>query len=83
MKVSVTYLRRHLKRVLRALERNEDVHLLWRGQPKGVIKAVGGKPRIKVQGHPFFNRSESSETVDHQVTRLRRRRLSRWDSEIP
>jgi len=71
MKASIVDLRYHMNDVLRALERREDVRILSRGKLKGVIKPVNGKPRIKVQDHPFFNMRKSSETVDRQVDRLR------------
>jgi hypothetical protein len=71
MEVSVTYLCRHTKEILRALEVHEEVYLLWRGQLKGIIKPAPAKSHIKVQDHPFFHMSKISETVDHQMRRLR------------
>jgi hypothetical protein len=72
-----------MKEIRRALEANEDVHLLWRGKLKGIIKAVNGKSHIKVQDHPFFNMSKSSETVDCQMERLRGGRFCDSDFELP
>ena len=71
MKASIVDLRYHMTEVLRALERREDVSILSRGKLKGVIKAVNGKSRIKVQDHPFFNMCKSEETVERQMDRLR------------
>jgi hypothetical protein len=71
VKASIVDLRYHMNKVLRALERNEDVCILSRGKLKGVIKAVRGKPQIKVCDHPFFNMLESPETVDRPMERLR------------
>jgi hypothetical protein len=71
MEVSVTYLCRHTKEILRALEVHEEVYLLWRGQLKGIIKPAPAKSHIQVQDHPFFGMSGSSERVDHLMKRLR------------
>lgn len=71
MKASIVDLRYHMNEVLRALERREDVSILSRGKLKGVIKAVNGKPKLKVQDHPFFNMRKSEEAVERQMDRLR------------
>ncbi len=71
MKISVTDLRRHMRKVWQALERNENVCIVSRGKLKGVIKPVDDKRRIKVQDHPFFNMLKSPETVEQQMNRLR------------
>ena len=72
MKISVTDLRRHMNKVWQALERNEEVCMVSRGKPKGVIKPVDDKPPMKVQDHPFFGmRKDDRETVERQMDRLR------------
>jgi len=71
MRASIVDLRYHMKDVLRALERREDVCILSRGKVKGIIKAVNGKPQIKVQDHPFFSMLKTPETVEQQMDRLR------------
>jgi hypothetical protein len=71
MKASIVDLRYHMNEVLRALERKEDVSILSRGKLKGVIKAVNGTSRIKVQDHPLFNMLKSEQTVERQMDRLR------------
>jgi antitoxin (DNA-binding transcriptional repressor) of toxin-antitoxin stability system len=71
MKASIVDLRYRMNDVLRALERNEEVCIVSRGKLKGVIKPVDGKPKIKVQDHPFFNMLKSAETVEQQMDRLR------------
>jgi antitoxin (DNA-binding transcriptional repressor) of toxin-antitoxin stability system len=72
MKASIVDLRYHMKDVLRALERNEEVYIVSRGKVKGVIKPVDGKPPMKVQDHPFFGmRKDDRETVERQMDRLR------------
>ena len=55
MEVSVSDLRWRMKDVLRALERNESVTLLYRGKPKGIIRPLAeNKPAVKVTEHPAF-----------------------------
>jgi hypothetical protein len=71
MKISATDLRRHLRKVWQALERNEDVWIVSRGKLKGVIKPVGDNPQIKVEDHPFFGMRKSPETVKQQMDHLR------------
>jgi antitoxin (DNA-binding transcriptional repressor) of toxin-antitoxin stability system len=71
MKISATDLRRHMNKVWQALERNEEVCIVSRGELKGVIKPVDAEPQIKVQDHPFFNMLRSPETVEQQMDRLR------------
>jgi antitoxin (DNA-binding transcriptional repressor) of toxin-antitoxin stability system len=71
MKISVTDLRRHMDRVWQALERKEEVWIVKRGRPKGVIKPVHAEPQVKVQDHPFFDMRTSPETVEQRIDRLR------------
>lgn len=71
MKASIVDLRYHMNDVLRALERNEEVSILSRGQLKGVIKPVRRKSHVRVCDHPFFNMLDPHETVDEQMDRLR------------
>ena len=71
MKASVVDLRYRMNDVLKALERNEQVSILSRGQLKGIIRPVGDKPTIKVREHPFFNMLDASGTVEQQMVRLR------------
>jgi antitoxin (DNA-binding transcriptional repressor) of toxin-antitoxin stability system len=71
MKASIVDLRYHMNDVLRALERNEEVCIVSRGKLKGVIKPVNGKPKMKVQDHPFFNMLKAQGTVEQQMDRLR------------
>ena len=71
MKASIVDLRYRMNDILRALERNEDVRILSRGQLKGIIKPVHGESRPKVCEHPFFNMLNDSGTVEQQMDRLR------------
>lgn len=59
MKVSVVDLRYRMNEVVKALDRNEDVSILYRGKLKGVIKPAKGKLKRKVSEHPFFGMYQS------------------------
>jgi hypothetical protein len=49
-----------MKDVLKALDRNEKVTVLYRGKVKGIL-IPGGQPQknIKISEHPFFGMSPS------------------------
>ena len=53
MKASIVDLRYRMNDVLKALERNEDVHILYHGKTKGVLKAASSPSMTKVSEHPF------------------------------
>jgi hypothetical protein len=63
MKASIVDLRYRMRDVLKALERNEEVEILYHGKVKGIIKPAGAaapapadaaQPAPKVEAHPFF-----------------------------
>jgi len=56
MKVSAVDLRYRMKDILRALERNEPVTILYHGKERGILKpmeAQGADP-VRVEDHPAF-----------------------------
>ena len=63
METSLSELRYKLREILRALERNEEITLLYRGKVRGVIMPAGN--RKKVAEHPFFGMS--SQSVEKSV----------------
>jgi hypothetical protein len=71
MEASVVDLRYRMNDVLKALERNESVSVLYRGKVKGVIRpaARGGAPSLR--DHAFFGSRVSEESVEKTVGRLR------------
>lgn len=73
MKVSVVDLRYKMNDVLKALDRNEDVSILYHGKLKGVIKPQGSADtkKTKIVDHPFFNMIGSTESVEDEMARLR------------
>jgi len=71
MKVSVVDLRYKMNDVLKALDRNEDVNILYHGKLKGIIKAQSSTVKGKIADHPFFGMSKSTESVEDEMNRLR------------
>jgi hypothetical protein len=71
MEATIVDLRYHMKDVLRALDRNEEVRILYRGKVKGVIKPQSGRKRVKVSDHPFFGSEKDGEPVKVLMDRLR------------
>ena len=72
MKVSVVDLRYRMNDVLKALDRNEEISILYHGKLKGVLKAHGQAGSGKVTDHPFFNMAaKSTGTVAQEMQKLR------------
>lgn len=71
MEATVVDLRYHMNDVLKALERNEDVSVLYRGKVKGVIRAAARSTSAKVRDHGFFGCRASSPSVDHIMGQIR------------
>lgn len=71
MQATVVDLRYRMKDVFKALDRNEDVEILYHGKVKGVLKAEQVVSAGKISDHPFFNMCPSSDSVDDEMDRLR------------
>lgn len=54
MKATIVDLRYKMNDVLKALDRNEKVTVLYRGKVKGVLIPSGQKTQMKITDHPFF-----------------------------
>jgi hypothetical protein len=75
MKASIVDLRYKTREILKALERNESVTVLYHGKVKGVIHPAGNKPVSSVADHPFFGmHGQATETVEEEMHRLRKPR---------
>ena len=74
MKASVVDLRYRMNEILKAIDRNEEVTILYHGKVKGVIKPKISRGRRRISDHPFFNMYQSKETVDEMMDDLRRDR---------
>jgi hypothetical protein len=73
MKATVVDLRYKMNDVLKALDRNEKVTVLYRGKVKGVLIPSGKKPKMKISDHPFFGMSSqiSKKSVLDEIDDLR------------
>ena len=77
MQVSVLDLRYKINDVLKALERNEEVTLIYCGRIKGTIVPAKREEDTRMADHPFFGMSsgEYQKTVPDTLTDLRKTRL--------
>jgi len=72
MEASIVDLRYKTKEVLRALDRNEEVRILYRGKTKGrIIADHGSDQELKAESHAFFGSSEAVESVEEVMETLR------------
>ncbi len=75
MEASIVDLRYKTNDILKALERNESVTVLYHGKVKATILPARKKTGLKVQDHPFFGMHASCEqTVQGELEDLRRPR---------
>ncbi len=75
MKASIVDLRYKTSDILKALDRNESVTVLYHGKVKGIIKPAREKSESRIQDHPFFGmREESRETVLDELENMRKPR---------
>lgn len=73
MKASIVDLRYKTAEILKALDRNESVTVLYHGKVKGVIKPARETPTTKIKNHPFFGMlKESDEAVLEELEKLRK-----------
>jgi len=71
MKASVIDLRYRMNEILKAIDRNEEVTILYHGKVKGVIKPNISKGRRRISDHPFFNMCPSKKSVHEVMADLR------------
>ncbi len=73
MKATVVDLRYKMNDVLKALDRNERVTVLYRGKVKGVLIPPEKKKHLKIIDHPFFGMlsENTSKSVLEELDELR------------
>jgi len=71
MKASVVDLRYRMNEILKAIDRNEEVTILYHGKVKGVIKPKTFKSGKRVSDHSFFHMYSSKETAREVMADLR------------
>ena len=79
MEASIVELRYKMKDILRALDRNETVKVLYHGKERALIipPRKRAKKRVKMQDHPFVGMwadDKEKEDVAAYVRKLRRGR---------
>jgi len=75
MKASIVDLRYKTAEILKALNRNESVTVLYHGKVKGVIKPAGETPAGSVKNHPYFGMlKDADKTVAEEMEHLRKPR---------
>ncbi len=75
MKASIVDLRYKTNDILKALDRNESVTVLYHGKIKGVIKPAREKTVLKIKDHPFFGMNKDyNDTVLEELANLRKTR---------
>ena len=78
MKATIVDLRYKMNDVLKALDRNEKVTVLYRGKVKGILVPTAQRKDMSMTDHPFFGMSsqDSEKTVLNELDDLRRARYN-------
>lgn len=76
MKATVVDLRYKMNDIMKALDRNEEVTILYRGKVKGTLVPSSMKTDMRMTEHPFFGMfsEEIQKTVADEMDDLRRAR---------
>jgi len=71
MQATIVDLRYKMNQVLKALERNETVSVLYRGKLKGVLSPATTTSTAKVKEHRFFGCRKDAQSVREVMAHLR------------
>lgn len=71
MQASVVELRYRMNDVLKALDRNERVEVLYRGKVKGVLSPCSEPNETSAKNHPLFGSVKSDSSVEEIMNDLR------------
>ncbi len=72
MRATVVDLRYKMNTILKALERNEAVTILYHGKEKGIITPVKKLVQKSMTDHPFFGmKAGEEESVEDTMKRIR------------
>lgn len=77
MKASIVDLRYKMNDVLKALDRNENVTVLYRGKVKGILIPATQKKAVSMTDHPFVGMSKDSDMPVSEI--MNALRQSRYD----
>jgi len=80
MEASILDLRRRMAEVLRALDRNESIKILYRGRPRAVLVPTGSRnpQRNSVASHPAFGMWKNHDNLAEVPAYLRTLRRNRF-----
>ena len=77
MKATVVDLRYKTSDILKALDRNESVTVLYHGKVKAIITPAGVKKGLNIKDHPFFGMNvHYEEEVLEELGKLRKPRYA-------
>ena len=79
MKASIVDLRYKTTDILKALDRNESVTILYHGKIKGIIKPAREKSALKIKEHPFFGMNANNDKAENVSDIMDNLRQSRYD----
>jgi hypothetical protein len=82
VRATIVDLRYHMNDILKALDRNEDVDILYRGKSRGVLVAKVERVEGKVTDHPFFNMRGGERSVETEMEELRGGRYRKRDAPV-
>lgn len=72
MQASIVDLRYHMKEVLEALSRNEEISVLYHNKKIASIIPLHKQPKTSVQEHAFFGMlNNDTRSVKEQINQLR------------
>lgn len=72
MKASILELRYKMNDVLRALDRREEVTILYRGKVKGTITPADSPADVTARKHPFFGSLATQQpSIAEEMEKLR------------
>ncbi len=81
MKASFVDLRKKSAEIIRALERNEPVTILYRGVPRAIMQPLGKQRSVgRVKDHPAFGMWKDREDLRDVAAYVRRLRKGRFDA---
>jgi antitoxin (DNA-binding transcriptional repressor) of toxin-antitoxin stability system len=82
MEASILDLRRRMADVLRALDRNESVNILYRGRQRAILIPAGSAdgPRRPVSSLPAFGMWKDHDALRDVAAHVRELRRSRGDA---
>jgi len=71
MKTNAVDLRRNMKDIMRAVERNEPVTVLYHGKEKAMIRSIEKTSDSSVRSHAFFGMNKDEVAVENVIDGLR------------